>query len=90
MTDQTNPGPPLSNEDLKALIGLLSNLTGLIVGALIQDDETNHLISRAARDGLIDDGGTRDDLIAALENLIRRVRISLGEELPENRSGQQK
>ena len=82
MPDDKTP-LPLSTIDLTALIGVLSRLTGLIMAGGIDEQDAACFLRRAIKDGLIEDepgtaAGTAE-LTRALEGLIHRVRVALGE-----------
>lgn len=70
---------PLSTADLTALIGLLARLTGLIMADGIDAHDSAAFLRRAIKDGLVDAEGGTAELTDALEGLIHRIRVALGE-----------
>jgi len=70
---------PLSAADLTALIGVLARITGLIMAGGIDAEDSAGFLRRAIKDGLVEEGGGNEDLTRALEALIDRARVALGE-----------
>ena len=79
MNDETTAGSPLATADLVPLIGILARLTGLLMTDQLDAQDDAHFVQRAIRDGLLPEGASKNDLIEALEGLIARVRLALGE-----------
>lgn len=73
------PVSALGAADLTALIGIVAKLTGEVMGGDLEPQVVAALAERAAKDGLVADGAHADELVAAYENLIGRLRFALGE-----------
>ena len=76
---ENEPVTALTAIDLTALIGIVGRLTGMVIGGALDDQEVTAFARRAAKDGLVGDGVSADELAAAYERLIGRLRFALGE-----------
>ena len=80
---ENEPVTALAATDLTALIGIVAQLTGLVMGGALDQQDVATFARRAAKDGLLSgdvaDGAVADELTAAYERLIGRLRFALGE-----------
>jgi hypothetical protein len=76
---ENEPVTALAASDLTALIGIVARLTGMVMAGALDAQELASFARRAAHDGLVPDGAGADELIAAFERLIGRLRFALGE-----------
>jgi len=76
---ENEPVSALAASDLIALIGIVARLTGMVMGGALDSQDVEAFARRAAKDGLVADGASSEQLTAAYERLIGRLRFALGE-----------
>jgi hypothetical protein len=69
----------LSPRDAAALIGILAAFSGEVLLGQFKDEQLAPIRDRMTRDELLPPGGSQEEMLQSLSDLVERIRTALGE-----------